>query len=205
MENKLQELTRKLYNEGLSKGQQEAEQLVADAKKEAEKIVAEAKQKADEMIRTAKQNAEDAKKNALNETAMASREMISALKSQIEKLVILKGIAPGVKAANADPAFVKDMLLAVAGNWNADSSSKVELSALLPEAKKAELQKVVEGAAAKTLEEGVDIRFDNKVKSGFKIGPKEGGYYISFSDEDFDALLSDYLRPQIAAILFEKK
>lgn len=33
MQNKLQELTDKLYNEGLSKGKQEAEEMVAKAKK----------------------------------------------------------------------------------------------------------------------------------------------------------------------------
>ena len=41
MQNKLQELTDKLYNEGLSKGKQEAELLRANAKKEAEKIIME--------------------------------------------------------------------------------------------------------------------------------------------------------------------
>ena len=39
MQNKLQELTDKLYQEGLSKGKQEGENLVAQAKAEAEKII----------------------------------------------------------------------------------------------------------------------------------------------------------------------
>lgn len=37
MQNKLQELTDRLYNEGLSKGKKEAEDLKAAAAKEAEK------------------------------------------------------------------------------------------------------------------------------------------------------------------------
>ena len=49
MQNKLQELTDKLYNEGLSKGKQEAELLRANAKKEAEKIIADAKNEAAQM------------------------------------------------------------------------------------------------------------------------------------------------------------
>ena len=40
MENKLQQLTQKLYDEGLEKGRAEADKLVADAKAEARKIVA---------------------------------------------------------------------------------------------------------------------------------------------------------------------
>lgn len=39
MENKLQQLTQKLYDEGLEKGRAEADKLVADAKAEARKIV----------------------------------------------------------------------------------------------------------------------------------------------------------------------
>ena len=43
MDNKLQELTDKLYNEGLSKGKQEAEALKAAAAKESEQIISEAR------------------------------------------------------------------------------------------------------------------------------------------------------------------
>ena len=42
MENKLQQLTQKLYDEGLEKGRAEAERLVAEAKTNAAKIVKEA-------------------------------------------------------------------------------------------------------------------------------------------------------------------
>ena len=43
MQNKLQELTDKLYNEGLSKGKEEGEALLAKAKAEAAEIVAKKK------------------------------------------------------------------------------------------------------------------------------------------------------------------
>lgn len=43
MQNKLQELTDKLYNEGLSKGREEGEALLAKAKSQAADIVAEAR------------------------------------------------------------------------------------------------------------------------------------------------------------------
>ena len=46
MQNKLQELTDKLYQEGLSKGKEEGERILAEAKAQAEKILAEAKAQA---------------------------------------------------------------------------------------------------------------------------------------------------------------
>ena len=51
MENKLQELTKKLYDEGLEKGRAEADRLVGEAKNEAAKIVAEARAQAEESRR----------------------------------------------------------------------------------------------------------------------------------------------------------
>ena len=48
MENKLQQLTQKLYDEGLEKGRSEAEKLVAEAKEKAAKLVADAQKEAEE-------------------------------------------------------------------------------------------------------------------------------------------------------------
>ncbi len=46
MENKLQQLTQKLYDEGLEKGRADADKLVSEARAEAQKIVAEANARA---------------------------------------------------------------------------------------------------------------------------------------------------------------
>ena len=47
MQNKLQELTDKLYEEGLSKGKEEGARILEDARQEAERILAEALEAAD--------------------------------------------------------------------------------------------------------------------------------------------------------------
>ena len=46
MQNKLQELTDKLYNEGLSKGKQEGEELLAKAKAQVDEMIAKAQAEA---------------------------------------------------------------------------------------------------------------------------------------------------------------
>jgi V/A-type H+-transporting ATPase subunit E len=78
------------------------------------------------------------------------------------------------------------------------------LEALLPEAKKAELDAAMEKSAKELLAAGVEVGYSKSVKSGFKVGAKNGGYYISFSDEDFNALLGEYLRDKVAALIFGK-
>ena len=41
------------------------------------------------------------------------------------------------------------------------------------------------------------------MKTGFKVGAKEGGYYLSFSDADMEALLGEYLREKVSRMLFK--
>lgn len=198
--NKLQQLTDKLYQEGLEKGRAEADNLVAAAKSEAQKIVAEAEARAAKIIAEAEDKAADVEKNAMTEISLAGKQAVAKIKAEIENIIVAKAAAEGVKKANLDVTFVKDMLLAVAKNWN--NGAKVELVALLPEAKKAELDKEFEAVAKSLLAEGVELGFAADVKSGFKVGEKQGGYYISFSDEAFEALLGGYLREKVAKLLF---
>ena len=203
MENKkLQELTQKLYNEGLEKGRSEADRLVADAKEEAARILADAKAEAEVIAKAAEARAEDIAKNAMTEIALAGRQAVSKIKSEIVEAIILKTTGEAVKAATADAAFVKDMLLAVANNWNA-STTDVSLKALLPEDKRAELDATMQQAAAELLKAGVEVGYSKEVKNGFKVGEKDGGYYISFTDESFDALFKEYLREKVSNMLYK--
>ena len=201
MSNKLQELTDKLFQEGLEKGRAEADNLVAEAKIKAQKIVAEAEARAAEIVAAAEDKAADVEKNAMTEISLAGKQAVAKIKAEIENLIVAKSAGEGVKSANLDAAFIKDMLLAVAKGWN--NGAKVELSALLPEAKKTELGKGIEDAAKALLAEGIEVGYSADVKSGFKVGEKGGSYYISFSDESFEALLSNYLRDKVAQLLFK--
>lgn len=203
MENKLQELTRKLYDEGLEKGRTEADALVADAKARAAKIVAEAQSQAAEILAQARSKAEDVEKNTLTEIALAGKQAVSKIKSEIASLIVAKATAQGVKEAVMDPAFIKEMLVSVARNWNGAAAGKVELKALLPEAARAELDAAMAKSAAELLAAGVEVGYSEQVKTGFRVGAKDGGYYISFSEADIEALMGEYLREKVSQLLFK--
>ncbi len=203
MENKLQQLTQKLYDEGLEKGRTEADKLVADAERRAEKIVADAERKAEEIVRAAERKAEDVAKNTMTEIALAGKQAVARIKSEIASLIVARATSEGVKAAVADPAFIKETLLSVAKNWNGADSGKVELQALLPEAQRASFDAAFAASAQELLAAGIEGGYSPEVKTGFKVGAKEGGYYISFSDADVEALLGEYLREKVSAMLFK--
>ncbi len=202
MENKLQELTQKLYDEGLQKGRSEADGVVAKAKADAAKIVDDAKVEAAKIVAAAESKAAELAKNSLTEISLAGKQALSKIKAEIANAVITKSIEDGVKAAGMDGAFISEMLLAVAKNWNGGDGGAVTLEALLPEAKKSALDASMAKSTAKLLKAGVEVGYSEEVKSGFKVGAKDGGYYISFSDDDFDSLMRGYLRERVSQLLF---
>ncbi len=204
MENKLQELTRTLYAEGLEKGRSEADRLVAEAKAEAAKIVAEAKAEAEAIVKQAEKKAVDVEKNSMTEIALAGKQAVSKIKAEIASMIIAKTTTEGVKAATLDADFLKEMLVAVAKNWDGAAAGKVELRALLPAAEQERLTAAFEKAAKELLNAGIEVGYSEEVRTGFKVGQKQGGYYISFTDADFDALMKEYLREKVAVLLYEK-
>ncbi|MFR9504034.1 MAG: hypothetical protein SNH73_06265 [Rikenellaceae bacterium] len=203
MENKLQILTQKLYDEGLEKGRQEADLLVSEATAKAAKIIEEARAEAEAILKKAQGAAEDTQKNSMTEITLAGKQAIAKIKSEIENIIVTKITSESIKETTIDASFIKEMLLAVAASWSGSSSSKVELQALLPEANKAQLDAAIAKSAAALLKAGIEVGYSKQVSSGFKIGEKGGGYYISFSNDDFDALMRGYIREKLASILFK--
>lgn len=200
MHNKLQELTDKLYNEGLSKGKQEGEEILAKAKVQAEEIIAKAKAEAEAIKAAAGKEAEDLKTKVQSDLKMAASQSIAATKKDIETLVVTKMTAGETAAALTSAEFVKEVILAVAKNFNTEEP--VDLEVVLPEKLKKDLEPFVAGELAKALKGNVEATFTKKIAGGFTIGPKDGGYFISFTDETFNALISEYLRPATKKILF---
>ena len=200
MQNKLQELTDKLYAEGLSKGKQEGEEILAKAKVQAEEIVAKAHAEAAAIVAAAKKDAEDLKTKVAGDVKMAASQSVAATKKDIETLVVAKMTEAEVKNALTSADFVKEVILAVAKGFNTEEP--VDLEVILPEALKKDLEGFVSKELAKVLKGNVEATFSKKIAGGFTIGPKDGSYFISFTDETFNALISEYLRPATKKLLF---
>ena len=200
MDNKLQELTDRLYKEGLSKGKEEGEAILAEASRKAEEIIAAAKKEADAVLRDARKEAEDFRTKVEGDVKMAATQSIQAVRNDIENLMVGKLTDSAVNASLADVEFIKEAIKAVAMNFNAQEA--VDLEAVLPEALKGELEPFIKGELAGALKGGISASFSKKVSGGFNIGPKDGSYFISFTDETFRSLISEYLRPSTRKILF---
>ena len=197
---KLQELTQKLYEEGLAKGKQDGEALLQKAQSEAEGIVKQAQEEAEAILAKARKDAEDFKVKVEGDVKMAAQQAVQATRSDIENLVVAKVVDGTVDKALANEDYIKGIITAVAQKFSADEPA--DLSLVLPESLKAALEPFVKNELGKLLGKGVDASFSKKVAGGFKIGPKDGGYFVSLTDDTFKDLIGSYLRPATKKLLF---
>ncbi len=133
---------------------------------------------------------------------MAASQSIAATRQDIESLIVAKITDKEVKTSMSSAEFIKGIITEVAKGFNADDPKDLEL--VLPESLKKELEPFVQTELAGILNADVSASFSKKISGGFNIGPKDGGYFISFTDETFKELISEYLRPATRKILFGK-
>ena len=200
MQNKLQELTDRLYNEGLSKGKQEGEELLAKAKVQADEMIAKAQAEAAQIIAAAQKQADEIRTKTASDIKMASSQSLAATKKDIETLVVGKMTDEAVKKALSSADFVKEIIKTVAEKFTTEGP--VDLALVLSESLRKELEPFAAKELSKILGAGVEASFSKKVSGGFKIGPKDGGWFVSFTEETFNQLISEYLRPATKKLLF---
>jgi len=196
---KLQELTQKLYNEGLSKGKAEGEAILSKAKADAEAIVKKATEEAAEILEKAKKEADDYRIKVEGDVKTASAQALQATKADIEQLIIAKAVEPAA-AVLSEAEYLKGIITEVAKRFSAEESQ--DLALILPEKLQKELEPFVKAELGKTIGKGVEASFSKKIAGGLVIGPKDGSYFISLTDESFKALIGEYMRPATKKILF---
>lgn len=200
MSNKLQELTERLYNEGLSKGKEEGEQILAGARAEADRILTEARKQAEEIKALAQSQADDLREKTASDVRMASEQCLQATRKDIENLLIGAISADSVGKTLSDPDFLKKIITSVAERFSASESA--DLALILPASLQQELEPWVAGALAKALGSAPKASFSKKVAGGFSIGPRDGSWFVSLTDETFRELIAEYLRPVTRKLLF---
>lgn len=200
MENKLQELTDKLYKEGLSKGKEEGEAILAKANEKSTQIIEDARKQAAAILKAAGAEAEDLKAKVEGDVKMAAAQSIQATRKDIENLMVKGMTGKQVASALSSADFIKEIIRTVAQKFSTQESA--DLGMILPENLRKELEPFVSGELSRILGSGIDASFSKNISGGFRIGPKDGSYFISLTDETFKDLICEYLRPATRKILF---
>lgn len=196
MENKIQELTDKLYREGVEKGNAEAERLIAAAKEKAAELIAKAQEEAAEIVDKAKKKAAETNENTRTELCQFAGQAKHALQSEIANLVSNQVVKESVASTIDSKDFLGQFLVALAGKWTENEPTVIESD------KANELRTYFAAKAKALLDKGVTIKEVNGVKSLFTVKPADGSYKVEFGQEEFENYFKAFLRPQLIELLF---
>ena len=196
MENKIQELTDKIYREGVEKGNEEAQKLIAKAQEEAKRIIEDAHKEADSIVATAHKSADELAENTKSELKLFAGQAVNALKSEIATLVTDNIVNADVKAFAANKDYLNAFIVALASKWS------VNEPIVIFTADAEGLTKYFAAKAKDLLDKGVKIEQVNGIKTLFSVSPADGSYKVNFGEEEFMNYFKEFLRPQLVEMLY---
>lgn len=193
---KLQELTDKIYREGVEKGKAEAERIIAEAQEKAAKIQEEAQANATAIVADAQKKAAELDQNTKNELKLYTGQALGALKSEITNVLTAQLAKKAVDSLVADPNFLGQFAVAMASKWSEDEVPVISTS----DAEKLTAYFAKEAKAL--LDKGLKIEQVNGHDALFTIAPADGSYKVQFGTAEFEAYFKEFLRPQLVEMLF---
>lgn len=196
MEHKIQELTDKIYREGVEKGNEEAQRLIAEAQAEARKIVENARLEADLILSSSRKAAEELADNTKAELKLFAGQAVNALKSEIATIITDQIISAPVKEIAKDKDFLGRFIIALATKWSASEPIVISTE------EAGSLTKYFTANAKQLLDKGVKIEQVNGIKALFTVSPADRSYKISFGEEEFMNYFKEFIRPQLVEMLF---
>jgi V/A-type H+-transporting ATPase subunit E len=196
MEVKIQELTEKLYLEGVEKGEKEAERLIEEAQNRRKALMEAAQEEAKEMVNKAQKQAGDLKKNTEAELKLYAAQTVEALKSEVTNLLNNTMVNKVVKSAFSQTDFMQKIILKLVSEW--PKNEQLTIGAEDATALKA----YFDAHAKELLDKGLKIEQINGKKHAFTIAPADGTYKINFGEEEFIEYFKEFLRPQLIDLLF---
>jgi V/A-type H+-transporting ATPase subunit E len=196
MDTKIQELTDKIYREGVEKGQEEANRIISEANQEKQTIVNEAEEEAKRIISAAKKQAAELEKNTKAELKLYAAQAVEALKSEVANLVAGKIASSNVAAAAFDKEYMRKVILAIASEWAENETLTIRTSG------GEELGQYFAANAKDLLNKGVAIEKTAGKDTSFTIVPADGSYKVVFGEDEFVSFFKDFLRPQLVELLF---
>lgn len=202
MENQIDLLTQKLYNEGIEKANKEAEVIVKKAKEEAEKLIRDARTEAENRKAESIREIEGLQNKAESEMTLSARQAITALKQSISGLITDEISGEIARTGFEDQNFIREIMVKLIEKWKPEEGG-LDISLALPESEEKNFKAFITQKHKTLLDKGLEIK-TGADSEAFVISPKDGGYKISFSESLFKNFISQYMRGFAKKMLFKE-
>lgn len=193
MQDRLEALTERLYQEGIQKAQEEKAHILAEAEKAAAEMLEQARKEADGIREEAVGAAESLRAQTEKELALAVEKMLSVARSRLESAIQVQAASQAVDGTFRDPQFVQDLILRLTDYWLRSSQGSGAMWIDLPQHLQEEMEGFLATQVEKVLAAGVSVHFDPSLPEGVVVRSAEGGYRWQFTEEGFRALFEHFL------------
>lgn len=202
MNQSVQELTNKIYEEGVAKAEARGSQIIEEARQKARKIVEQAEERQKSIIESAEQNAIELKAQIEAEIRLSARKSIGDLKQRINDLIIEEVALAPIEKAMDDVEFVQKLISKLLDTWTENFGKEEYLQLTLPDSDSEDYQTFLKQRAADFLKKGAEIQFSKKLPRGFHVEHRDIGFKISFTDEDFENYFRSFAKARTYKMLF---
>ncbi len=193
MENTLERMVDRVYQEGISRAEKRAAEITGAAETEAAEIRRKAAAEAAQIIAAAKEDAMRLLRSTDSDLKMTASRALGSLRNEIASQLTARAVAEPLKTALTDVQFIKTLFLKLADNHDGAG-----LSIRVPAGQRDELARELSAAMQARLK-GLEIRV-GAMKSGFIVGEKDAGYEIDFTEAALLEFLQPFMKPAVAAL-----
>jgi len=196
MAEELQQLFDRINSECLVKAEQEKNEIITAARAEAARIVAEAKRDAAEREKSAELAAENFRKRAEAAAKQAARDVVLALRGELETR-----LARAIDANTAQaltPELMAALIKELAAAFIKDPNGEIKVLTSVRDAEK--LSATLKATLNESFRRNARVFGAQSIRNGMQLSFNGADVYYDFSDAAIRELLSGYLGGELAKL-----
>ena len=210
----VEELIDRLRDEGVSRGREEAERIVADAESRARWLVSQAQDEATELVDKARADAKALTRSAEDALQVAARDMLLSLRERLSHRFAGE-VRRLVRDQMREPDMLRRLILAVAARQGELLGEDKDVELLLPrevldvaemgndpaELAEGELTAVVLGLTDDMLRDGIALKVSEGAHEGTRARLVDDEIEVEVTADAVASLLLEHLQPRFRALL----
>ena len=200
----VQKLIDRLHDQGVAKGQVEADSLITSARRQAMETLDEAKRKADEILTAARDEAERTRRSGEDAVRLAGRDAILELTESLRQDFFRK-LRCLVEHQLEDVSFLREMILEISRKAVSRDEDQVHLVFLGDTSSEdyagGTLEDFARGIAADAIRDGLTYSITDSETPGVRVQFVGDKLEVDLTAETLTELLIEQLSPKFREIL----
>ncbi|MBU0693430.1 MAG: hypothetical protein KKC11_01995 [Candidatus Omnitrophica bacterium] len=198
MEVKLESLIEKIKKEGVEEAMRAAQEIAKEAQDKAQEIINEAQAQAGKIIDEAKKEADKLEYNSELAIKQAGRDLILRLREEISRL--FSNVLKRSLTHTLTPQFLGELVVKIIDQWLPQREAQT-IEIIVNDKDKQKLEELILSQLKKEAGDRLEIKINNNIDCGFRIGIKGEDVYYDFTDESILESLKEFLNPTVSALL----